>query len=239
MANAQSTNAEPIRFAPRGSRYFDLIVAYFCVVVVLSNVVAPKSLQVGSAEISLGWIQISPLILDGGAILFPIAYVLGDVLSEVYGFKATKRATLAAFGASVLAVVTFWLVQHAPGATFYENQAAYEAVLGPVAQIVLASVVAYVAGQLLNAKVLVTMKKRTAEKGLIRRLMASTLAGQMVDTFIFCAIAATAIGITSVGQFVNYFVVGVILKVSVEFLLLPVTVRVIAFLKKNEEGYWV
>lgn len=238
MANTQPLNSEPIRFAPRGSRYFDVIVAYFCVVVVLSNIVAAKPLQIGSTEIVFGWIQISPLILDGGAILFPLAYILGDVLSEVYGFKAAKRATFIAFGASVLAVVTFWLVQQAPGAFFYENQAAYEAVLGPVAQIVLASVVAYVTGQLLNAKVLVAMKNRTAEKGLIGRLMASTLVGQMVDTFIFCAIASTAIGITSVGQFVNYFVVGVILKVSVEFLLLPVTVRVIAFLKKNEAGYW-
>lgn len=238
MASTEPNSSTLIRFAPRGSRYFDLIVAYFCVVVVLSNIVAVKPLQVGSAEITLGWVQISPLILDGGAILFPIAYVLGDVLSEVYGFAAARRATFAAFGASIMAVVTFWLVQKAPGAYFYDHQDAYEAVLGPVGQIVFASVVAYVTGQLLNAKVLVAMKQRTAEKGLVARLMASTLAGQMIDTLIFCSIAATAIGISSLGQFVNYFVVGVVLKVSVEFLLLPITVRVIAFIKKNESGYW-
>ncbi len=238
MASKASTGSDRLRFAPRGSRYFDLIVAYFCVVVVLSNIVAAKPLQVGSADITLGWVQISPLILDGGAILFPLAYVLGDVLSEVYGFKAARRATFIAFGASLLAVLTFWLVQKAPGAAFYENQEAYEAVLGPVGQIVLASVTAYVVGQLLNAKVLVAMKQRTAERGLVGRLMASTLVGQVVDTFIFCAIASTAIGVSTIGQFVNYFVVGVVLKVSVEFLLLPVTVRVIAFIKQGEPGYW-
>lgn len=238
MSSNDLNSPDRLRFAPRGSRYFDLIVAYFAVVVVLSNIVAAKPLQIGNVDIALGWIQISPLILDGGAILFPLAYVLGDVLSEVYGFAAAKRATFVAFGASILAVVTFWLVERAPGASFYENQDAYEAVLGPVAQIVLASVVAYVAGQLLNAKVLVAMKTRSAEKKLVLRLMTSTLAGQVVDTFIFCAIAATAIGVNSIGQFVNYFVAGVVLKVSVEFLLLPVTVRIISYLKRNEVGYW-
>ncbi len=228
-----------VRFVPRGTGYYDTILAFFCVIVVLSNIVAAKPLQIGDELITAGPIQFWPLILDGGAILFPLAYILGDVLSEVYGFKAARRATFTAFAASLLAVATFWIVEKAPGASFYENQAAYEAVLGPVGQIVLASVCGYVVGQLLNARVLVAMKSRSAEKGLVARLMASTVVGQVADTFIFCAIAATAIGIGDLKTFVNYFVVGVLLKVSVEAVFLPVTVRVIRFIKKNEPEYWI
>lgn len=238
MAASVPTSNGRVRFASRGSAHFDLFLAAFCVVIVLSNIVAAKPIEIGSGELVWGTVHVWPLVLDGGAILFPLAYVLGDVISEVYGFRAARRAVLTGFAASVLAVVTFWLVQRAPGASFYENQAAFEAVLGPVAQIVLASVVAYVAGQLLNSWVLVTMKRRSAERGLVLRLVTSTGAGQVVDTLIFCAIAATAIGIDSLGVFANYFVVGVLIKVSVELVLLPVTVRVIALAKKHEPGYW-
>lgn len=231
-------SSERVRFASRGSTHFDLILAAFCVVIVLSNIVATKPIEIGSGDLAWGPIHVWPLVMDGGAILFPLAYVLGDVISEVYGFKAARRAVFAGFTASLLAVATFWLVQHAPGASFYENQDAFEAVLGPVGQIVLASMAGYVSGQLLNSWVLVTMKRRSAEKGLVTRLIASTGVGEVVDTLIFCAIAATAIGITSWGVFVNYFVVGVIFKISVEILLLPITVRVIAAIKRREPGYW-
>ncbi|WP_375003229.1 queuosine precursor transporter [Aeromicrobium sp. CTD01-1L150] len=236
--SSQATSPKPdVRFATTGSSPYAVLLALFCVVVVVSNIVAAKPIEIGTAALSLGPIQIWPLIVDGGLVLFPLAYVIGDVLSEVYGFRAARRAVLTGFSCAVLAVATFTLVGAIPGASFYENQAAYDAVLGPVGQIVTASVVGYVLGQLTNAWVLTWMKGRTAERGLVGRLLASTGAGEVVDTFLFCAIAATAIGITTGGQFLNYFVVGVVLKVAVEVVLLPVTVAVISRLKHTDPTY--
>ena len=226
-----------VRFASSGSAHYGVLLAVFATVLVVSNIVASKPIEIGSGSLNLGPVQAWPLIIDGGAVLFPLAYVLGDVISEVYGFRAARRAIFTGFACAVLAVATFFVVEQIPGASFYGNQAAYEAVLGPVAQIVLASVVGYVCGQLTNAWVLTRMKARSAELRLVARLASSTGAGEMVDTFLFCAIAATAIGIADVGSFVNYFVVGVVLKVLVELAVMPITVAVIARLKAAEPSY--
>ena len=237
--SSQATSPKPdVRFASTGSSPYAVLVAVFCVVIVISNIVAAKPIEIGSGDVlSLGPVRWWPLIVDGGLVLFPLAYVIGDVLSEVYGFRAARRAVLTGFACALLAVGTFTLVGVIPGASFYENQDAYDAVLGPVGQIVAASVVGYVAGQLTNAWVLTRMKARTAERGLVGRLLTSTGAGEVVDTFLFCAIAAGAIGIASGDDFVNYFVVGVVLKVAFEIVLLPVTVTVIGRLKQSDPTY--
>ncbi len=235
---SQAASPRPdVRFASTGSSSYGVVLALFCTVIVVSNIVAAKPIEIGSGSLALGPVQLWPLVIDGGAVLFPLAYVLGDVVSEVYGFRAARRAVLTGFAAALLAVVTFAVVQRVPGASFYENQAAYEAVLGPVGQIVLASVVGYVTGQLTNAWVLTRMKARAKERHLVARLLSSTGAGELVDTFLFCAIAATAVGITSVGTFLNYFVVGVVFKCLVELAVLPLTVAVIGRLKAAEPTY--
>lgn len=226
-----------VRYASRGSTHYDVILAAFCVVLVVSNIVATKGIEIGSGSWTLGGVQVWPVITDGGAFLFPLAYVLGDVISEVYGFRAARRAIITGFAMAVLASVTFLVVQQAPGASFYENQAAYEAVLGFVPQIVLASLAGYVVGQLLNSVVLVRMKARTAERGLFARLATSTGVGELADTLIFCAIAASVIGITTWGQFWNYAVVGFVYKVGVELVVMPVTMLVIRWLKSREPTY--
>ncbi|KAA1423363.1 queuosine precursor transporter [Mumia zhuanghuii] len=226
-----------VRYASRGSTHFDIILAMFCVVLVVSNIVATKGIEFGSGSWSIGSLQVWPVITDGGAFLFPLAYILGDVISEVYGFAAARRAIITGFAMAILASVTFLVVQEAPGASFYENQAAYEAVLGFVPQIVLASLAGYVVGQLLNSVVLVRMKARTAERGLFLRLITSTGVGELADTLIFCAIAASVIGITTMGQFWNYAIVGFVYKVGVELLVMPVTMLVIGWLKSREPTY--
>ncbi len=233
-----TTHAEPVRYATRIRTHFDVILALFCVVLVVSNIVATKAIEFGSGSWTIGPVQLWPVITDGGAFLFPLAYILGDVISEVYGFRAARRAVVVGFGAAIVAVLTFAVVQQAPGASFYENQDAYEAVLGVVPQILLASLAGYVVGQLLNSYVLVRIKARTSERGLIARLLSSTGVGEAADTLIFCAIAASAIGITSIGQFWNYAIVGFVYKVLVELIVMPVTVVVIAWLKQREPGYW-
>ncbi|MFI5428277.1 queuosine precursor transporter [Aeromicrobium sp. UC242_57] len=204
----------------------------------VSNIAATKAVEFGSGNFSIGPVQVWPIISDGGAILFPLAYILGDVISEVYGFKAARRAILVGFGSAVLAFVTFLLAIQLPAASFYENQEAFESVVWSGVQIVAASMIAYLTGQFLNSYVLVRMKARSAEPGLWRRLAGSTGVGEAADTFIFCAIAASAIGIQTGGQFINYFVVGFVFKCAVELLFMPVTVAVIKVLKQREPTYW-
>lgn len=202
---------------------YDLIVVLFCGLLLISNIGATKLIQFG------------PIITDGGAILFPMTYILGDVLSEVYGFKRAKRAILMGFGLSVLASLTFYLVQVAPAADAYENQAAFEAVLGFVPRIVLASILGYLAGQLLNAYVLVKIKERTQERKLWLRLIGSTVVGELADTLVFCTVAFY--GVITGGEFLSYVVTGYVYKVLIEVVFLPITYPVIALVKRHEPDY--
>jgi uncharacterized integral membrane protein (TIGR00697 family) len=229
---------EQVHYASRGASYFDVILAGFCVVLVVSNIAATKGIEFGSWKFSIGSVQISPIVTDGGAFLFPLAYILGDIISEVYGFRAARRAIFAGFAFALVAAATFLVVEHAPAASFYQNQAAFESVLGFVPRIVIASLCGYLTGQFLNSYVLVRMKARTAEPHLWSRLAGSTGVGEMADTLIFCSIAASAIGITTMGQFWNYFVVGYLYKCAVELIVMPFTMVVIGWLKRHEPTYW-
>ena len=218
-------------YAQRGRGNFDLIVALFCSLLLISNVAAVKLIGFGPEVEVLGF-PILPLITDGGALLFPLTYIFGDVLAEVYGFRGARRAIFIGFGVSVLAALTFLLVGIAPPAADWPNQAAFDAILGFVPRIVVASLLGYIAGQLLNALVLVKLKERTPDGSLWARLLGSTLVGEAADTALFCVVAFG--GIVTGGTLANYIVVGYVYKVLVEILLLPVTYRVIALVKKHE-----
>jgi len=210
-------------FAKVPSSLYPGIVAVFVALLLISNIGAVKLIEFG------------PFITDGGAFLFPLVYIVGDVLAEVYGWKAARRAIVLAFAMSALAAFTFWLVQISPPAEAWENQAAFEAVLGFVPRIVLASILGFLVGQLLNAYVLVWIKKRTQEKRLWARLLGSTVVGEFADTVVFCTIAFY--GVITGGDFLTYVLVGFAYKTAVEVILLPVTYRVIAFVKKREPTY--
>ena len=199
---------------------FPIIAAVFVALLLLSNISAVKLIEFG------------PLITDGGLFLFPLVYIVGDVLTEVYGFKAAKRVIYTGFAIGVLAAFTYYLVQIAPPAASWENQAAFESILGFVPQIVIASVVAFLAGQLLNSWVLVKVKAKTNEKKLWLRLISSTAVGQLADTVVFTMIAS--LGRLSFDEFLNYLVVGYLYKTLIEVLLLPITYRVIARVKAHE-----
>jgi queuosine precursor transporter len=212
-----------VRFANPGAGLYSVFAAIFVALLLLSNIGAVKLIAFG------------PLITDGGVFLFPLVYIVGDVLSEVYGFKAARKAILLGFAMSALAALTFWLVQLSPPAEGWENQEAFESVLGFVPRIVLASLAGYLIGQLLNAYVLVKIKERTKEKALWLRLLGSTAVGQFADTLVFCTIAFY--GVITGGDFVIYVVVGYVYKTAVEVILLPVTYRVIAMVKRREPSY--
>ena len=214
---------------PSGSSYipvqksaYPVLLALFTTIFILSNIVSTKGVQVG------------PLVTDGAFFLFPAAYVIGDVISECYGFRAARRAVWTGFLAMIIAVSTFYVAMLLPAASFYEGQAAFAATLGLVPRIVVASLSGYAAGQLLNAWLLTLMKDRLGERGLWKRLLGSTVVGEFGDTLIFCLIAAPVIGISTVGDTANYVVVGFVWKTLVEVAVMPITYLVIRRIKAHE-----
>jgi len=214
---------------PSGSSYipvqksaYPVLLALFTTIFILSNIVSTKGVQVG------------PVVTDGAFFLFPAAYVIGDVISECYGFRAARRAVWTGFLAMIIAVSTFYVAILLPAASFYEGQAAFAVTLGLVPRIVVASLSGYAAGQLLNAWLLTLMKDQLGERGLWKRLLGSTVVGEFGDTLIFCLIAAPVIGISTVGDTANYVVVGFVWKTLVEVAVMPITYLVIRRIKAHE-----
>jgi len=210
-------------FAATSRGLYPVIVGVFVGLLLISNIGAVKLIEFG------------PIITDGGAFLFPLVYIAGDILSEVYGFKAARKAILIGFAMSILAALTFWLVQISPPAEAWGNQEAFESVLGFVPRIVLASVAGYLVGQLLNAWVLVKIKERTQEKALWLRLLGSTAVGELADTIVFCTIAFY--GVITGEEFLVYVAFGFAYKTLVEVVLLPVSYAVIGWVKRQEPTY--
>jgi uncharacterized integral membrane protein (TIGR00697 family) len=210
-------------YALRHASLYPVLVGVFVGRLVISNVAAVKLIEVG------------PFITDGGAFLFPLVYIVGDVMSEVYGWRAARTAILTGFSMSALAAVTFLVVQLAPAAAAWENQEAFEAILGFVPRIVLASMLGFLVGQLLNAYVLVRIKERTRERHLWVRLIGSTVVGEFADTLVFCTVAFY--GVITGAEFWNYVIVGYGYKTLLEIVLLPVTYRVIGAIKRREPSY--
>ncbi|MEI6229621.1 MAG: queuosine precursor transporter [Actinomycetes bacterium] len=223
MSSQQPPESEKPKFAVVPSSLYPVLAALFVSLLLLSNISATKLIAFG------------PFITDGGAFLFPLTYVLGDILSEVYGLKATRRVIWLGFALAVLAGFTLYMVQLAPPAPGWENQSAFESVLGFVPRILLASVCGYLVGEFLNSYVLVKIKERTLEKRLWLRLVGSTVVGEFADTLVFCTIAFY--GVITGAEFINYVIVGYVYKTMLEVFLLPVTYPVIGWVKKREPSY--
>ncbi|MDR3659339.1 MAG: queuosine precursor transporter [Mycobacterium sp.] len=225
IAVTTTEKTEHARFAQVGSAYYPVLVAVFTALVIISNVTATKGVAFG------------PIITDGGFIVFPLTYIIGDVLSEVYGFKAARRAIYLGFAMNILAALTFWVTIYLPAADFYPNQAHFENVVHAYTQLIVAGLAGFIVGQTINAWVVVTIKERTKEKHLWARLVGSTFAGQLGDTLVFCSIAANAIGISTFHDFAVYTAQGWLYKTAVEVVFLPVTYRLIAYIKRHEPTY--
>lgn len=195
--------------------------ALFAASLIISNLAATKLVAFG------------PIITDGGAILFPLLYILGDVLTEVYGYKYARRAIWVGFAAMLIAVLCFTIVRYLPSAAAYTQQAAFEAVLGFFPRIVLASLAAYLVGEFINSYILAKLKLKTNGKKLWLRLIGSTVVGELFDTVVFCLIAFG--GILSGQEMLIYIAVGWLFKTGVEVVMLPVTYRVIGYLKQQED----
>lgn len=226
-----ATTGPVARFVTAPSGIYAVVVAVFCGLLLISNVAATKLITVVPDVPVVGGI-----FTDGGALLFPLTYIIGDVLAEVYGLKQARRAIWVGFGLAALASVTFLAVGAAPPGPGYENQDAFLAVLGFVPRIVLASLCGYLAGQFLNAYVVVRIKQRFGERRMWVRLVGSTVVGELADTVLFCVIAFVGV-FPSWGELASYTVAGYVYKVLVEVVLLPVTYLVIRAIKRREPGY--
>ncbi len=204
----------------RGYRYFDLIMALFVAVLLISNVASSKILRLG------------PFTFDGGTLLFPISYIFGDILTEVYGYRRSRRVIWAGFGSAALMAGVFALVGALPPAEGWEHQAAYEAILGTTPRIVLGSLIAYFAGEFSNSYTLAKMKVWTGGRWLWTRTIGSTLVGEGVDTLLFVTIAFA--GTMPWPLFWSIILSNYVFKVGLEAIMTPVTYRVTNFLKRAE-----
>lgn len=218
--------------------YLDLIMALFVTVLIVSNIAS--SAKIVDWGISLVGLRLS---FDAGTILFPISYIFGDVLTEVYGFKQSRRVIWTGFACLALSALVLWLVRIMPGeATWMQmtGQDAYNNVLGGMSSggIVLASLAAYLAGEFTNSVILARMKVLTKGKWLWSRTIGSTLFGEAVDTLIFIAVASL-FGVFPWIIFWSLVVTNYIFKVSIEALMTPVTYWIVAKLKRAEnEDYY-
>ena len=218
---------------------YDLVLAAFVGMLLISNIGATKLIAFGP-RLDVAGFPLLPIITDGGAILFPLTYILGDVLAEVYGLRRANRAIITGFVLAAVMSLTFLAVDAAPPAADWPNQEAWHAVLGFVPRIVVASLLGFISGQFLNALVLVRIKQRWGTGRLWVRLITSTVVGEFADTLVFCMIAFGPLGNVLGGDsvdwptLINYTAVGWFYKTGVEVIFLPVTYRVIAWVRKRE-----
>jgi uncharacterized integral membrane protein (TIGR00697 family) len=225
------------RGGERRYRYFDLVMAAFVTVLIVSNIAS--SAKIVDWGVSLFGIR---LAFDGGTLLFPISYVFGDVLTEVYGYGRSRRVIWTGFACLAVTAAVLWLVRVMPGESTWAaggGQKAFEQTLGGMSTggIVIASLVAYFAGEFSNSFVLARMKILTAGKWLWTRTIGSTLVGEAVDSALFITIASLT-GVFPWSLFLTLVVTNYIFKVAIEAVMTPATYRVVRSLKNAEGEDW-
>jgi queuosine precursor transporter len=202
-------------------RSFDIVMAAFVAILLLSNVIgAAKIASVGGRE------------FGAGILFFPVSYVIGDVLTEVYGYSRARRCIWVGFGALLFMAFMSWVVVSLPPAPGWTGQGAYESVFGQVPRIVFASITAFWAGEFVNSFVLAKMKIMTKGKHLWSRTIGSTFLGQAVDSLIFYPLAF--LGVWDTSQVITVMITNWMLKVLWEAVLTPVTYVVVDRLKRHE-----
>ena len=205
---------------PERFKYYDILVSAFVAVLLISNIVAPKFVQWG------------PLRLSGAQLLFPLTYIFGDIFTEVYGYAGSRRAIWNGFFASFLMTAIAVIIVALPPAPGWEHQNAYALVLGFMPRLVVASLIAYWAGEFANSFVMARMKVLTAGRHLWMRTIGSTAIGQAVDTVLVMVIAFA--GTISTGDLIRVIISGYVGKVVYEAVATPLTYVVVNWLKRVE-----
>ena len=236
MPKVKKTANQPEK--ERTYRYFDLVMVLFVTVLITSNIAS--SAKIVDWGFSIFKVRMA---FDAGTLLFPVSYIFGDVLVEVYGFKRSRRVIWAGFGMLALSALLFSAVRAMPGETNWQNyvgQTAYDAILGGMSSggIVIASLMAYLAGEFSNSIIMAVMKIATKGKWLWMRTIGSTIVGEGVDTIIFVLIA-TLTGVFQWEVFASLVLTNYLFKVGIEVIFTPITYQVVRFLKKaeNEDFY--
>jgi queuosine precursor transporter len=233
-------NSKPVITPPadRNYRYFDLVMAFFVTILIVSNIAS--SAKIVDWGFSIFGLR---LAFDGGTILFPVSYIFGDVLTEVYGYKHSRRVIWTGFACLGISAFVLWLVRIMPGEATWQattGQAAYINVLGGMSSggIVIASLMAYFAGEFSNSFILSKMKILTKGRWLWMRTIGSTLVGEAIDSAIFIFVASLA-GVFPWSLFLTLVTTNYIFKVGIEVIMTPVTYRIVAALKHSEsEDYY-
>jgi uncharacterized integral membrane protein (TIGR00697 family) len=223
----------------RNYRYFDLIMAAYVCILLCANLIGPSK----ATTIHLPWIgSVLPVSGDitfvAGVLFFPLSYIFGDILTEVYGYARDRRCVWAGFGALAFAAFMAWTIVHLPPAQeFLKMQPHVEAIFGNTPRIVLASIIAFWSGSFVNSFVLARMKVLTNGRWLWTRTIGSTIFGEAVDSGLFYTIAFA--GIWAPAFLLKVTVAQYVLKTLWEVVMTPVTYRVVAFLKRveNEDYY--
>ena len=201
-------------------KYFNIISSFFVATLLISNTVATKLFSLG------------PFVFTGAIFVFPISYIFGDILTEVYGYTNSRKIIWTGFFCLIFMSLVYWLVGLLPSAPGWENQQAYIAILGVVPRITFASIVAFWAGEFANSFVLAKIKIITSGKRLWMRTISSTVVGQGIDTTLFVFIGFFGLIPNSILFLV--IISGYLFKVTYEVIATPITYKAVAFLKKKE-----
>lgn len=214
-------------------RYFDIILGIFIAVLIISNIASSaKIVDLGVSILNI------PMAFDAGTLLFPVGYVFGDILTEVYGYKYSRRVIWTGFFSLALAALVFWVIGALPGESTWQGYAgdtAYRSILGGMSSggIVLASLTGFLLGEFSNSFILARMKILTRGRWLWSRTIGSTLVGELVDSALF-VIVASAFGVFPWSLFLTLTVTNYLFKVTIEVLMTPLTYLVVNALKRAE-----
>ncbi len=202
-------------------KYLSTISVFFVSILLISNVASTKIVDFGI------------FTFDAGTLLFPLSYIFGDILTEVYGYNKSRKVIWLGFAMALLMALVFIIVGKLPASSDWPNQEAYNSILGMTPRIVFASLVAYTIGSFSNAFVLAKMKIWTKGKKLWARTIGSTLIGELLDSSIFILIAF--VGILPTSLLLTLIISNYVFKTLVEIAFTPITYKIVSFLKKREE----
>jgi len=199
---------------------YEILVALFITVLIVSNIASTKIVHFYS------------LTFDAGTILFPLAYIVGDIITEIYGFRKMRRLIYLGIGMLLITTLTFYIVGLLPHAIDWTGQDAYNSILGVVWRIVGASIIALFFGEFFNSYILAKLKIQTKGKGIWGRVVGSTAIGSLIDTTLFSTIAFA--GTMSSSTLIQLIATVYLVKVVTEVVVSPITLQIIAYIKKTE-----
>ena len=226
MSNLPHVDQQPPPNPHRNYRYYDLLMVAFVTVLFCSEFIAAGKVA-----------RIGGFNFGAGVVFFPLSYLFGDVLTEVYGYARSRKVIWAGFSALIFSSIMSWIIVQLPPSEAWPNQSAWETVFGSTWRIVAASLLAFLIGEWVNSVVLAKMKVWTRGQHLWARTIGSTIAGEAVDSVLFYPLAFW--GIWSNELVVQVMLTNYFLKVATEVVLTPLTYKVVSYLKRTEnEDYF-